>query len=80
MFNMKYSTGDTVKFRLKSGEIQEGEVIIIEKRRRGDVLYVNGFNRMAYRVDEKRVISPEKNKLVQLNRLKNPAVKRITWG
>lgn len=56
-FDMKYSTGDTVKFRLKSGEVQEGEVIFIEKNRRGGVLYINGFNRLAYRVDEKKVIS-----------------------
>ncbi len=54
---MKYSSGDIVKFKLKSAEVQEGEVLFVEKNRGGDVLYINGFNRMAYRVHEKRVIS-----------------------
>ena len=57
---MKYSTGDTVKFRLKSGEVQEGEVIFIERRTREDILYINSINRLnrwAYRVPEKKIIS-----------------------
>lgn len=71
---MKYFAGDIVKFRLKSGDVHEGEVLFVENKRNGDVLYINAFNRQAYRIDEKRVISPEKNKLIQLNRLRNPTV------
>ncbi len=54
---MKYFPGDTIKFKIKSGEIREGEVLFIEKSRGGDVLYINGFNRLAYRVHERKVIS-----------------------
>ncbi len=57
---MKYSSGDTVKFKLKSGEIQEGEVLFIERKIREDILYINSINKLnrwAYRVPGKRIIS-----------------------
>ncbi len=54
---MEYSTGDTVKFRLKSGEIQKGDVVFIERSRRGDMVYINSANRTAYRISEKSIIS-----------------------
>lgn len=64
---MKYSSGDTVKFKLKSGEIQEGRVEFIEKGYHGDMVLVRGFSRWD-RVPEKKIISriPEKSKSVQL--------------
>lgn len=55
--DLKYSTGDTVKFKLRSGEIQKGEVFFVENSHSGDVLYINGFNRLAYRINKKCVIS-----------------------
>ncbi len=66
---MKYTEGDTVKFKLKSGELLEGDVLFIERSHREDVLYINSSNRWAYRVPEKRIISrvPKKNKSVQPN-------------
>ncbi len=54
---MKYSSGDTVKFKLESGEIQEGDVLFIERRLREDILYIDCSNRRAYRVPGKRIIS-----------------------
>ncbi len=57
---MKYSSGDIVKFKLKSGEIQEGEVLFIERKIHEDILYINSINRLnrwAYRVPRKRIIS-----------------------
>lgn len=54
---MKYSIGDTVKFKLESGEVQKGNIQYIEKKRNGDVLYINSFSRWAYRIPQKRVVS-----------------------
>ncbi len=54
---MEYTTGDTVKFRLKSGEIQMGDVVFVEKSTRGNMVYINSSNRTAYRIPEKCIIS-----------------------
>ncbi len=54
---VKYTEGDTVKFKLKSGELLEGDVLFIERSSREDILYINSSNRWAYRVPEKRIIS-----------------------
>ncbi|MDD5615175.1 MAG: hypothetical protein PHH85_03140 [Candidatus Methanoperedens sp.] len=54
---MEFSTGDTVKFKLESGEIQEGDVLFIERRLREDILYINCSDRRAYRVPGKKIIS-----------------------
>jgi hypothetical protein len=51
----KYSSGDTVKFKLKSGELLEGEVLFIERRILEDILYINSIyksKRCAYRVPD----------------------------
>ncbi len=71
---MKYTEGDTVKFKLKSGELLEGDVLFIERSPREDVLYINSSNRWAYRVPEKRIISrvPKKNKSAQLKNRASP--------
>ncbi|VVB88406.1 Uncharacterised protein [uncultured archaeon] len=63
---MEYSTGDTVKFKLESGEIQEGDVQFIERRRSKDILYISSFNRWD-RVPEDRIIARVgKNESVQM--------------
>jgi len=54
---MKYSKGDVVKFKLESGEVQKGDIRYIEKTHRGEMLYINSFNKWAYKIPEKRVIS-----------------------
>ncbi len=53
---MKYSVGDIVKFKLESGEIQEGDVRYVEKKRDEEILYINSFSKWAYKVPEKRVV------------------------
>ena len=62
---MKYSSGDTVKFKLKSGEIQEGDVLFIERSLRDDILYIKCSTRRAYKVPEKKILSrvPEMKKI-----------------
>ncbi|MFZ3382365.1 MAG: hypothetical protein WA144_00420 [Candidatus Methanoperedens sp.] len=54
--SMEYSTGDIVKFKLESGEIQEGDVRFIERSRNEDILYISSFNRWD-RVPENRIIA-----------------------
>ena len=53
---MEYSTGDIVKFKLESGEIQEGDVQFIERSRNEDILYISSFNRWD-RIPENRIIA-----------------------
>ncbi len=53
---MEYTTGDIVKFKLKSGEIREGDVQFIERSRSEDMLYISSFNRWD-RVPENKIIS-----------------------
>jgi hypothetical protein len=74
---VKYTEGDTVKFKLKSGELLEGDVLFIERSSREDVLYINSSNRWAYRVPEKRIISRvlKKNKPVQIKNITSQYVK-----
>jgi hypothetical protein len=62
---VKYSSGDTVKFKLKSGETQEGAVLFIERSLREDILYILCSKRRAYRVPEKKILSrvPENKKI-----------------
>ncbi len=61
---MKYFKGDVVKFRLESGEIQEGDIQYIERKRDEDILYINSFSKWAYRVPEKRIVSRRKIKSI----------------
>ncbi len=53
---MKYSVGDVVKFKLESGEIEEGNVQYVEKMRSEEILYINSFSRWAYKVHERRIV------------------------
>jgi hypothetical protein len=71
---MKYFAGDAVKFRLKLGEIQEGDVLFIEKSFHENILHINGYNRRTYRIPEKRIISkvPKKNRSIQLKNGTSP--------
>jgi len=68
---MEYSTGDIVKFKLESGEIQEGDVRFIERSRNEDILFISSFNRWD-RVPENRIIeripaqhNPSKSRNIQ---------------
>jgi hypothetical protein len=59
---LEFSTGDIVKFKLESGEIQEGDVQFIERGRNEDILYISSFNRWD-RVPEDRIIAFTKNSI-----------------
>ncbi|MBU4220060.1 MAG: hypothetical protein KKD46_05250 [Euryarchaeota archaeon] len=57
---MDCSIGDVVKFKLKSGEINEGDVVFIERSLRENIVYINSYDRRAYRayrIPEKKIIS-----------------------
>lgn len=66
---MDCSIGDAVKFKLKSGEINEGDVVFIERSLRENIVYINSSDRRAYKIPEKRIISlvPENLKRLQEN-------------
>ncbi len=71
---VKYTEGDTVKFKLKSGELLEGDILFIERGPHEDILYINSSNKWTYRVPEKRILSrvPKKNKSIQLKDRTSP--------
>lgn len=53
---MKYTIGDNVRFKLESGEVEEGNIQFIEKSRYEEIFYINSFSRWAYKVPGKRII------------------------
>ena len=54
---MKYNIGDIVRFKLESGEVQEGNIQFIEKNRYDETFYINSFNRWAYKIPGRNIIS-----------------------
>lgn len=54
---MKYNIGDNVRFRTESGEVEEGNIQYIEKNHYGEIFYINGFSRWAYKILGQRIIS-----------------------
>ncbi len=54
---MKYSTGDVVRFKIGSDDVQEGEVQVVEENPDEHILYINSFSGWAYKVSANRVIS-----------------------
>ncbi len=54
---MKYSTGDVVRFKIGSDDVQEGEIQVVEENHNEHILYINSFSGWAYKVSENRVIS-----------------------
>lgn len=55
--HMKYTIGDNVRFKLESGEVQEGNIQFIEKSRYEEIFYINSFSRWAYKVPGRKIIS-----------------------
>lgn len=53
---MIYNIGDTVRFKLESGEVQEGNIIFIEKCKYEETFYINSFSRWAYKIPGKKII------------------------
>jgi len=54
---MKYTIGDAVRFKLESGEVQEGNIKYVEKSKYEEIYYINSFKRWAYKIPGKKIIS-----------------------
>ncbi|MCX9081498.1 MAG: hypothetical protein OIN83_04815 [Candidatus Methanoperedens sp.] len=54
---MKHTIGDIVRFKLESGEVQEGNIQFIEENRSEETFYINSFNNWAYKVPGRKIIS-----------------------
>lgn len=54
---MKYTIGDNVRFKLESGEVQEGNIQFVERSRSEEIFYINSFSRWAYKVPGRKIIS-----------------------
>ncbi|MDO8726154.1 MAG: hypothetical protein Q7J35_08810, partial [Candidatus Methanoperedens sp.] len=52
------SIGDIVKFKIGSIETDKGEVKFIEEDCNESTLYINNYSGWAYKVPEKKIVSP----------------------
>jgi hypothetical protein len=57
MDTMKYNIGANVRFRLESGEVQDGKIQFIEKNNSEEIYYINSFSRWAYKIPGEKIIS-----------------------
>ena len=54
---MIYTIGDNVRFKLESGEVQDGNIQFIEKSKNEEIYYINSSSRWAYKIPAKKIIS-----------------------
>jgi len=54
---MRYTIGDAVRFKLESGEVQEGNIQFIEKSSCEEIYYINSYNKWAYKIPGKKIVS-----------------------
>ena len=54
---MKYTIGENVRFKLESGEVEDGNIQFIEKNRDEEIYYINGSSRWAYKIAGRKIIS-----------------------
>jgi len=54
---MTYTIGNNVRFKLESGEVQEGNIQFIEKSTYEEIFYINSFDRWAYKISGQKIIS-----------------------
>ncbi|CAG0993327.1 MAG: hypothetical protein OIN86_01535 [Candidatus Methanoperedens sp.] len=54
---MKYTIGDAVRFKLESGDVEEGNIQFIENGNSEEIYYINSSNRWAYKISGKKIIS-----------------------
>jgi len=54
---MKYTIGDAVRFKLESGEVEEGNIQFIEKSSYEEIYYINSFNKWAYKIPANKIVS-----------------------
>ncbi|MCZ7402765.1 MAG: hypothetical protein O8C61_11140 [Candidatus Methanoperedens sp.] len=53
---MIHNIGDTVRFKLESGEVEEGNIQFIEKSSYEEIFYINSFSRWAYKISGRKII------------------------
>jgi hypothetical protein len=53
---MIYNIGDNVKFKLESGEVQDGNIQYIEKNKNEEIYYINSSSRWAYKIPGRKII------------------------
>jgi len=53
---MIYNIGDNVRFKLESGEVQDGNIQFIEKNQNEEIFYINSSSRWAYKIPGKKII------------------------
>jgi hypothetical protein len=53
---MKYTIGAKVRFRLESGEVQDGTIRFIEKNKNEEIYYINSSSRWAYKIPGEKII------------------------
>jgi len=54
---MRYTIGDVVRFKLESGEVQEGNIQFVEKRSHEEIYYINSYNKWAYKIPGRKIVS-----------------------
>lgn len=54
---MKHTIGEAVKFKLESGDVEEGNIQFIENGNSEEIYYINSTNKWAYKVSGKKIIS-----------------------
>jgi len=54
---MIYNIGDSVRFKLESGEVQDGNIQYIELKKNEEIYYINSSSRWAYKIPGKKIIS-----------------------
>jgi len=54
---MKYTIGANVRFKLESGEVEDGNIQFIERNRNEEIYYINGSSRWAYKIPGRKIIS-----------------------
>ncbi len=54
---MKYTIGSNVRFKLESGEVENGNIQFIEKNCNEEIYYINSSSRWAYKIPGKKILS-----------------------
>ena len=53
---MIHNIGDIVRFKLESGEVQEGNIMFIENGIYKETFYINSLSRWAYKIPREKII------------------------
>ena len=53
---MIYNIGDSVRFKLESGEVQDGNIQFIEKNKNEEIYYINSSSRWAYKIPGRKIL------------------------